>query len=157
MPFRFAAGNSVILPERWSWLWPAVAWIFRTVTLRHLGKTETAGSIAFWFLVCSLLVGTAAMPSFGHRPDYNALALLAVGGAVSALMQLMMTASLRHAPVASLSPIDYSQIVWAALLGSAVFGTTPSEAGATLVIMSGVLVTWFDRRARQRAEALSAP
>ncbi|QUT04527.1 DMT family transporter [Sphingobium phenoxybenzoativorans] len=131
-----------------------------TVTLRRLGRKETAGSIAFWFLVCSLFVGAAAMPSYGHWPDRTGLVLLAAGGVVSALMQVMMTASLQHAPVALLSPIDYSQIVWAALLGLAIFGAMPSAEtllGATLVTASGVMVTWFDRRARRRAEASFVP
>jgi drug/metabolite transporter (DMT)-like permease len=131
-----------------------------TITVRRLGKKETAGSIAFWFLACSLFVGAAAMPSYGHWPDRTGLMLLAVGGVVSALMQVMMTASLQHAPVALLSPIDYSQIVWAAVLGTAIFGAMPSAEtllGATLVVASGVMVTWFDHRARRRAEASIVP
>jgi drug/metabolite transporter (DMT)-like permease len=72
----------------------------------------------------------------------------------------MMTASRQHAPVALLSPIDYTQIAWAALLGMAIFGATPSAEtllGATLVIAAGLMVTLIDRMARRRTEASSLP
>lgn len=129
-----------------------------TVTLRRVGQTETAESIVFWFLVCSTVVGAAAMPTLGHWPDTRTLTLLALGAVFSALMQLMMTASLQHAPIALLSSIDYSQIIWSALLGAVIFGALPSAAtllGATLIIISGIQVIWFDRRVRRQANASS--
>ena len=131
-----------------------------TITLRHLGRTETVESIVFWFLMGSLLVGSVAMPILGRWPDREVLVFLVGGGLVSAGMQLMMTASLQRAPVALLSSIDYTQIVWAALLGYLVLGSPPEIAtllGSAFVIASGIQVMWLDRRARRRAEALSPP
>ena len=67
--------------------------------------------------------------------------LLAVGGAFGTLAHLLLIEAFRRAPTAVISPMIYSQIIAACLLGYLVFGEVPTLAtlvGAAIVIASGV-------------------
>ena len=61
----------------------------------------------------------------------------------------MLTEALRRAPVAVLAPFDYSQLVWASLLGFMVWGEKPhltTLVGAVLVAGSGVYILYRELR-----------
>ena len=120
-----------------------------TITLRHLGKTENPAAIVFWFFVCSAVVGLVALPFTGHRHDWGTYGLLAAGGLCGGVMQLLMTASLRHAPVSAVAPFDYLQIVWAIALGWLLWSEAPAWttlAGAALIAGSGLYTAWRERQ-----------
>jgi len=60
-----------------------------------------------------------------------------------------MTYSYRFAEPSLLAPFDYVAMVWAALLGLAVFGEVPKERvliGAGVVVVSGLFIVWRERR-----------
>lgn len=130
-----------------------------TITLRHLGKTENPAAIVFWFFFCSAVVGLVALPFTGHMHDAGTFALLAAGGLCGGVMQLLMTASLRFAPVSAVAPFDYLQIVWAILLGWLIWNEAPlwtTLAGAALIAGSGLYTAWRERRL-SIARAAAAP
>lgn len=125
-----------------------------TVTLRHLGRTEHPAAIVFWFFTFCTLAGLAALPFFGRGHDAGTFALLVAGGTAGGMMQLMMTMSLRVAPVSVVAPFDYSQILWAILLGWTIWGVAPAWAtlaGAGLIAGSGLYTAWREHRLRIRA------
>jgi drug/metabolite transporter (DMT)-like permease len=72
-----------------------------------------------------------------HDPlTWLILAGMALAGG---LAQLTLTASLRLAPVALVMPMDYTSLLWAALLGAWLFGQVPTGGtwiGAPIVIAS---------------------
>jgi drug/metabolite transporter (DMT)-like permease len=46
-------------------------------------------------------------------------------------------------------PMDYTSLVWAALLGLVVFGDWPHPAtwaGGTVIILSGLIILWREQR-----------
>ena len=81
-----------------------------TTTLRRLQRSEHISAIVFWFAISGIIVGGLAMPLFGSAHGPLAFALVIAGGLAGGLGQLFMTASLR-APVSSVAPFDYLQIV----------------------------------------------
>ncbi|MBU3078903.1 DMT family transporter [Sphingomonas quercus] len=120
-----------------------------TVTLRRLGRTEHPAAIVFWFFFCSAVVGLVALPFTGHHHDWGTFAYLAAGGLCGGAMQLMMTASLRFAPVSAVAPFDYLQIVWAIALGWTLWADAPAWttlAGAALIAGSGLYTAWREHR-----------
>jgi drug/metabolite transporter (DMT)-like permease len=125
-----------------------------TVTLRHLGRTENPASIVFWFFAFCTLCGGIGLPFYGRVHDATTFALLVAGGTAGGAMQLMMTAALRLAPVSVVAPFDYSQILWAVLLGWTIWGTAPdwaTLAGAALIAASGLYTAFREHRLRIRA------
>lgn len=124
------------------------------ITLRQIGKSEGIAAIVFWFTVGTTVAGLAMLPWFGHRHDAQTWGLLVIAGMVGICGQLMMTASLRHAPVAVVAPLDYLQILWATLFGWLLFGHAPVATtllGAAMVVSGGVLTALRERRLRRIA------
>ncbi|MGO4411013.1 DMT family transporter, partial [Brevundimonas sp. M-11_2] len=103
-----------------------------TVTLRQLGRTESATAIVFWFFVACATVGGALALIDGHSHSWAVLGILAAGGLAGGLAQLLMTTSLQHAPVSALAPLDYLQMVGAVVLGWLLLSDVP-----TLATLSG--------------------
>ena len=119
-----------------------------TVTLRQLGKTESATAIVFWFFVACATVGGGLTLIDGHSHTWPVLAILAAGGLAGGLAQLLMTTSLQHAPVSALAPLDYLQMVGAVVLGWLLLSDAPTAttlAGAALIVGSGLYTAWRER------------
>jgi len=123
-----------------------------TVTLRQLGKTESATAIVFWFFVACSVVGGAFALADGHSHGWIVLGILAAAGLAGGLAQLLMTTSLQHAPVSALAPLDYLQMVGAVVLGWFLLSDAPTLAtlcGAALIAGSGLYTAWRERVLRR--------
>jgi drug/metabolite transporter (DMT)-like permease len=62
---------------------------------------------------------------------------------VGGVGQLFLTEAIRVAPVGVVAPFDYSQLIWATLLGFLVWGELPHAAtlaGALVVAASGIYI-----------------
>ncbi|MDB5684271.1 MAG: protein of unknown function transrane, partial [Sphingomonas bacterium] len=73
--------------------------------------------------------------------------------------QILMTASLRNAPIALLAPFDYLQLAWSILLGWLLWSTAPGRAtfvGAALIVASGLYTVYRERRLHVTANAAAA-
>lgn len=76
-------------------------------------------------------------------------------GVASAIAHLMMTYALSHAPIATLAPLHYLEIVSAVILGYLVFSDFPNTltwAGIGIIVASGLYIIW-----RERATASPSP
>ena len=123
-----------------------------TVTLRQLGKTESATAIVFWFFVACSVVGGSLTLIDGHSHSWAVLGVLAAGGLAGGMAQLLMTTSLQHAPVSALAPLDYLQMVGAVVLGWLLLSDVPTVAtlcGAALIAGSGIYTAWRERVLRR--------
>jgi len=83
-------------------------------------------------------------------PQNAQLWLLPVFGATGAIGHLLITASLRFAPAATLAPMQYLEIPVAAALGWLLFQELPNAMasfGITITILAGVYIIWRERAA----------
>ena len=129
-----------------------------TTTLRHLQRSEHFAAIVFWFAISGIVAGAMLMPFFGSPHGAKAYAFVIAGGLAGGLGQLFMTASLR-APVSSVAPFDYLQIVAATFYGWLLFSDVPgltTIAGAGLIAASGLYTAWREHRLRRRLRQAAA-
>ena len=120
-----------------------------TIVIRKLGATEAAATTVFWFAVSSLVPLALAMPLVASAHDPLTWAIIVGLSLAGGLAQLTLTGALRLAPVALVMPMDYTSLVWAALLGAAIFGQLPSPwtwVGAPVIILSGLVIVWREHR-----------
>jgi drug/metabolite transporter (DMT)-like permease len=123
----------------------AVLTSLTTIQIRNLSRTEAAATIVFWFTLTSMVPLGIAMLWFGqlHPPDvWLVIGGLSLAGAIG---QWALTEALRLAPVAVVMPMDYSSLLWAALLGWWLFDQWPLATtwlGAPLIIGSGLVILW---------------
>jgi drug/metabolite transporter (DMT)-like permease len=129
-----------------------------TIVIRKLGATEAAATTVFWFAVSSLVPLALAMPLVASAHDPLTWAIIVGLSLAGGLAQLTLTGALRLAPVALVMPMDYTSLVWAALLGAAIFGQLPSPwtwVGAPVIILSGLVIVWREHRLHRAGIAAS--
>ncbi len=126
----------------------AVATAAVIVHIRQLTRTEASGAIVFWFSLTSMLPLGIAMLFFGKAHPLQAWLVIAGLSLAGALGQMLLTASLRHATVATTMTIDYSMLIWSALAGYLIFAEIPSSSiwtGAPIIIGSGLFIAWREQ------------
>jgi drug/metabolite transporter (DMT)-like permease len=120
-----------------------------TITIRQIGSTESTQTIVLWFTTLSAIAAGALMPIYGQLHEPRVWAILLALGLFGGVGQLLMTASLRYAPVAAVAPFDYSQLLWAVLLGWLIWEAQPPAstwAGAAVIIASGLYTLYREHR-----------
>ncbi|HEX6375996.1 MAG TPA: DMT family transporter [Allosphingosinicella sp.] len=125
-----------------------------TITIRQIGKTEGTQTIVLWFSLLSLPVIGALMPFFGRAHDGREWLILFALGSFGGVAQLLLTASLRYAPVPVVVPFDYTQLLCAVVLGWLIFGDQPASTtwlGAAIVIASGLYTLYREHRLGREA------
>jgi drug/metabolite transporter (DMT)-like permease len=120
------------------------------IAIREIGRTEPGPTIVFYFTLAGCLLGLSSLPFGGWTiPDLTTLAMLVATGLVGGTGQLFLTEALRRAPVAVVAPFDYTQLVWATIIGFLVWDELPrpaTVAGAAVVAASGVYILYRETR-----------
>ena len=120
-----------------------------TITIRQIGRTEGTQTTVLWFTLLSMAALGLAMPFHAEAHDAATWAILVALGLFGGLAQLLLTASLRYAPVPVVVPFDYTQLLWAVLLGWFIFDNQPPAttwAGAAVIIASGLYTVYREHR-----------
>lgn len=128
------------------------------ITLRQIGATERATATVFWFNLVSLAVTAVPMLWLFHWHDTHVWIALIILGLFGGAAQILITASVRFAPVSVLAPFDYMQMLWAILWGWVLFSIVPAGPalfGAALIAAAGGYIVWREGR-RNRAMPPSA-
>ena len=121
---------------------------FSSIQIRKLAQIERTGTIVFYFLMVTSLVGLST--------SLNEAALLICSGILGGIGQILITASYRYADASVIVSFEYSTLVWAVAIGFFVFGDIPHLAvffGALLVIASGLYVVYRERQLNSRLQA----
>lgn len=128
------------------------------ITIRQISKTERALTTVFWFTVISAIALGMLMPFYAApHPPQAWLVMLGIG-LLGGVAQFLLTASLRVAPVAVVAPFDYTQLLWAVVLGWLLWRDIPPAAtwiGAAIVIASGLYTLFRERRNVRIARAVA--
>ena len=157
-------------------LWPlgtALSFAFYMVITRSLSSRMHPVAMQFHTSVLALLIcvpvlwlaegtGNAALDPVW--PEGWAWLWLAGVGVASAVSHMLMTVALRHAPSATLAPLNYLEIVSTTALGYLIFGDLPDAltfAGIAIIVGSGLYIIHRERltasAARRTAPAPQAP
>lgn len=130
------------------------------ITVRQIGKTEDPQTTVLWFTATSILVVGVLMPFYAEPHDLRDWLVLLGVGTFGGLGQLFLTTSLRYAPVAVIVPFDYTQLLWAVLLGWLLWGTeAPGTTwiGAAVIVASGLYTLYREHRTGREKPRAAAP
>ncbi|MCO7247951.1 DMT family transporter [Halomonas sp. Mc5H-6] len=126
------------------------------LTVRRISRTETAASIAFYFILVSSLAGLATLPLGWAALSPTEFGLLVLSGLFGGAAHIAMTLALRYAEASRLAPFEYIALVWPVLADWVLFGIPVSSAfllalplmlsGVALAAMEGRRLKWPLRR-----------
>lgn len=129
------------------------------ITVRQIGTTEPATTTVFWFTIGCTAATALLLPFAARGHDPLTWAVLVAMGLSGGAAQMLMTTSLREAPIAALAPFDYLQLAWSVLLGWLIWSTAPGAAtftGGSLIVASGLYTVFRERRLQLRPTAAPA-
>jgi drug/metabolite transporter (DMT)-like permease len=134
---------------------------FNTIALRLMAASETRVSLVGVAASYALVVNGIGMSTIFVPPTLEQWALLLAVGALGGTGQLLLIAAVKRVGASQVSPTQYSQIIWAVLLGAMVFAERPDPValvGMAIVVTAGLLNLLLERRPRQvAAEPIARP
>ncbi|MEJ5865922.1 DMT family transporter [Pseudomonas farsensis] len=127
----------------------ALGFCFYQLLTRILAAHDSPTTSNFYAGLCNTLVMTALVPFFWQTPQWSHVLLMLGLGGCGMTAHLLLTQAFRYAAPALLAPFSYCQIVFAGLLGWAVFGQVPdgtTQVGIGVICLSGLGAAWLQRR-----------
>jgi drug/metabolite transporter (DMT)-like permease len=131
----------------------ANAVLFGTVTVgvRGMTATESTETLTMYQMAMLTVAFAAALPLGVAMPTFTDGMAMAANGLGNALGQYLWTRALHLAPTSAVVPFNYFSLVWAIILGFAIWGDIPSAmllAGSAIVAGSGMFLLWHESRGR---------
>ncbi len=119
-----------------------------SVISRKIGATENMATMIMFPLLATIIVSGIAL-GFVYKPmPVTDLGLMFLVGALGLLGQYSVLTGYRNAPAAFVAPMQYSQIVWAIVLGYVFFDETIDRwviIGSVITVLSGVAIILRER------------
>jgi drug/metabolite transporter (DMT)-like permease len=142
----FALGNAILIST--------VA-----IAIRRMSVSESTETLTLYQMSIMLLC-TACLLPFGFRiPAWSDALALAFAGVGNGIAQFWWTRSLSLAPPSAVVPFNYLSLVWATMLGFAIWGDIPTLElllGSAIIVASGLYILWRETMRRRRPASSAA-
>jgi len=141
------------------------------VIVRKIGPAERGAVLLLYPMLANVVIMAAILPAVYVPMELGDLAIVGVIAALALGAMSLTIGAYRRAEAALVAPMQYSQILWAALYGALLFGEQPTlwtVAGASLIVGSGLYIVFRESRrnvsnhqpvlqTRLRNESVAAP
>jgi drug/metabolite transporter (DMT)-like permease len=128
------------------------------VLVKKLTDTEEASTMLFYFSLATAFGGGIAMIPFWTMPTADLFVFILLLGLVGTLGQYCITRAYRVGEATVVTPMDYSQLLFAAMLGLIFFDEIPEwrdAIGGAMIIGSNLYI--LQRNAKLRSKAGGTP
>jgi drug/metabolite transporter (DMT)-like permease len=119
------------------------------IQTRRLAQSESTSSIVFYFSLSCALAGLATLPFGWITPTVGETVALISIGILGGTGHIFLTESYRYASASLVAPFDYTAMIWALVLGYAMFSETPTVeiiGGSAIIAAAGLFVIWRERQ-----------
>ena len=120
------------------------------ICIKRLATTESTRTIMFYYAISNAVFSLIPTIWWWVTPTPFELALLVAVGCLGIYGQGMITHGWTLGDVTALAPLDYSRIVYSAILGFLVFGELPglwSVAGMAIIVAASLYLVLTERKA----------
>ncbi len=129
----------------------ANAVMYGTVTagVRGLTATESTQTLTLYQMLLMSAAFSLMLPFGFVMPTWTDAGWLILNGVGNGLAQVWWTRALHLAPTSVVAPFQYFSLIWAMLLGFAIWGDLPTVSllvGAAIVTGSGLFLLWRESR-----------
>ncbi|MEM6467845.1 MAG: DMT family transporter, partial [Pseudomonadota bacterium] len=117
--------------------------------VRKIGQPERLGVLLAYPIACNTLVMGSVMPWVAEPVGLSDLGFICLAALFFVSGQAMIVRAFRRARAAMVAPVQYSQILWATLLGWLFFAEIPdgwTGLGACIVIGSGLFIVFRENK-----------
>lgn len=136
-------GTAVWHPAMLAVLASTLCWAVLALSARKIGGDEPTGAMVVFTIPVSLLVALAMTLGDWVAPSAAQWALFALAGFCGASVHYCVVYAYRATRAAVVAPMEYTALLWAALLGFLFWGEVPTIwtiVGAAVIIFGGLIV-----------------
>ena len=129
----------------------ALCWAFGVIFTRKSRGADGPLTAMSYTAAVGFVVLSCAVPFDWVTPSLHQLGLAGMMALVSTAAQLLLVLAYFRAPAAVLAPISYTQLLWSAALGYAVFSNAPDGwtlVGSAVIVASGLYTAHRERTKR---------
>ncbi|MBM3600131.1 MAG: DMT family transporter [Alphaproteobacteria bacterium] len=137
-------------------MFATLLWAFAIVLIRRIAMKESALLQMIYGNSFHLACSAVALLFFWRTPSAFELALMLGCGVFGGLGQFALFEAMRRAPASVLAPFEYTALVWAFVLGFAIWADVPRPEvfiGAGLILAAGLLMIAVGRGVATKAPA----
>ena len=130
------------------------------VAIRRMSATESTETLTMYQMAIITACTSSLLPFGFTTPSWIDAGAMALAGIGNGIAQYWWTRSLTLAPPSAVVPFNYLSLVWATLLGFAIWGDVPTPhllLGAVVVVASGLYILWRETLRRGRSRPIPAP
>jgi drug/metabolite transporter (DMT)-like permease len=127
-----------------------------TAAVRGMTATESAETLTLYQLTLLTALFALFLPLGWISPTPVDAGWIVFNGVSNAVGQYWWTRALHLAPASAVAPFYYLSLIWASILGFAIWGDVPTIAlvtGSVVVVASGLFLIWRESSARQAIAA----
>lgn len=135
----------------------AFIWGVVLVVIKSLGRKDTTPTIIVYMVVFMTPLSFIPALFVWSWPTWGELGLMLIMGIIGTAGHITLTQALRLADTAVVMPIDFFKLIWAAVLGFALFGEVPNQFTWIGGIMIFAGATYLALRERSDARAAHVP
>lgn len=135
-------------------------WACALIDIKVLARTESSLTITAWAGVFLTPLSLLAAVFFWRWPTLEQLAWLVLIGALGSCAQLGVAQALRELDATVVLPLDFTKLIWGALIGYVVFTEIPDVwtfAGGTLILASVTYIAYRESRVKGQPTRLPGP
>lgn len=136
-------GNAALSWGHLAALSAALTGALNSVIVRKIGSRERSAVLLLYPMIASFFITGTTLPFVYVPMPIEHLALMAVISVFGLAAAQLTIAAYRTAPAIIVAPMQYSQIIWAALYGALFFDEFPDQwtvIGTSVIIASGIYI-----------------
>lgn len=137
-----------------------VLWAGSMLDIKILARTDSSLTIATYMTVFLMPITFVAALFVWEWPTWEQLGIMFLLGACGSAGHMLFTEAFRYGDTTALMPLDFTKLIWAALIGFLFFGQVPdlwTWIGGTVIFVSATYISYrehqISRRAARDAEA----
>lgn len=137
-----------------------VLWAGSMLDIKILARTDSSLTIATYMTVFLMPITLVAALFVWEWPTWEQLGIMFLLGACGSAGHMLFTEAFRYGDTTALMPLDFTKLIWAALIGYLFFGQVPdlwTWIGGTVIFASATYISYrehqISRRAARDAEA----
>ena len=132
----------------------ALFYSLAVISIRQLSVSEPSVRIFLFYALANIVICGAVAPWVWVAPSPFDWALFALIGSLGSVAQYCFIVAYRYAPASVIAPFDYSQLLFAPVIGYSLWQelpTTQALIGGGLITASGLFIWWRERQLAAQA------
>jgi drug/metabolite transporter (DMT)-like permease len=120
------------------------------ITMKVLSRTESSTTVTLYMMVFTTISSFIAAIFVWKTPTWPQLGVMAAIGFLSAFLHLCMAQAIKEADISVVLSVNYAALIWAAIIGFAVFAEIPdigTWVGGTIISAAVVFIAVREKMA----------